>query len=159
MSTPKPRPLSLSDYEPVAARVDQWWGNRPMRALLPRLFFEHFQRTSFAVGSSDAIEAFLVGFVSQTDPRLAYIHFVGVDPERRGNGLGRMLYEHFFVTVRTLGCSEVHCITSPGNTGSVAFHRKMGFELLPGPVEVGGVPVHLDHGGPGQHRVRFRKAL
>ncbi|OVZ64283.1 GNAT family N-acetyltransferase [Pigmentiphaga sp. NML080357] len=156
---PTPRPLSPSDYKPVIARVDHWWGGRPMQALLPRLFFEHFRRTSFAVGASDAIEAFLIGFVSQTDSRIAYIHFVGVDPARRGGGLGRMLYEHFFDVVRALGCEEAHSITSPANSGSIAFHRKMGFELEPGTGQVDGVPVQLHHAGPGQHRVRFRKMI
>ena len=43
---------------------------------------------------------FVCGFLSQTDPEEAYIHFVGVSPEHRGGGVGRTLYERFFAEVR-----------------------------------------------------------
>ncbi|HEX6705622.1 MAG TPA: GNAT family N-acetyltransferase [Albitalea sp.] len=153
------RELEPADFDFVSAVIDAWWGGRPVRGMLPRLFFEHFNSTSFAIGPPGALHAFLVGFVSQSQPGLAYIHFVGVDPAQRGHGLARSMYERFFGTVGALGCTQVQCITSPVNTGSIAFHRRMGFELLPGDGEVDGVPVVLDHGGPGQPRVRFRKVL
>jgi ribosomal protein S18 acetylase RimI-like enzyme len=120
--------------------------------MLPRLFFEHFRPTSFvAEGASDAqLLGFLCGFVSQTDPREAYIHFAGVDPDHRGRGVGRRLYHVFFAAARERGCTSVRCVTSPVNTGSVAFHRAMGFEpTLPS----------VAHDGPGQDRVRFRIVL
>lgn len=153
------RTLTVDDYERVTAVVDEWWGGRPMRSLLPRLFFEHFNPTSFAIDKGDELQAFLVGFVSQSDQRVAYIHFVGVNPSSRALGLGRKLYESFFQVVQTLGCTEVRCITSPVNTGSIEFHRKMGFALLPGSGEIAGVPVTLNHASEGQHRVQFQKAL
>jgi len=153
------RPIEPADYDFVTSVIDDWWGGRPVRGMLPRLFFEHFSTTSFAVGPTGTVHAFLIGFRSQSQPGLAYIHFVGVDPALRAQGLGRTLYERFFETVAGLGCTNVQCITSPVNTGSIAFHRRMGFELLPGTGEVDGVPVMLDHGGPGQHRVVFRRRL
>ena len=63
------------------------------------------------------------------DRHEAYIHFVGVSPDRRGAGLGRHLYERFFDDVRARGRTPVHCVTSPANEGSVAFHRALGFEV------------------------------
>ncbi len=160
MTTPTAiRTLEVSDYRFIVSIVDDWWGGRPMRALLPRLFFEHFNPTSFAIGPQTAIEAFLIGFVSQSCPQLAYIHFVGVHPGLRDRGLASLLYEHFFATVQERGCSEVQCITSPSNTASIAFHRRQGFELMPGSGEIDGVPLALDYAGEGQHRVRFRKVL
>lgn len=153
------RHLEPSDYIAVSAVVDDWWGGRPMRGLLPRLFFEHFRPTSFVLEEERRLKGFLVGFRSQTDPAVAYIHFVGIAPNCRGRGYGRRLYQHFFGVVRGLGCSEVHCITSPVNSGSIQFHRHMGFEIETGNSQVDGVSVSLDHGGPGQHRVLFRKRL
>lgn len=153
------RPLRAEDYAAVNAVVDDWWGGRPMRAMLPRLFFEHFGSSSFAIDGPEGIEAFLIGFVSQSDPAVAYIHFIGVDPASRSGGIGRALYQRFFQTVRARGCRQVRCLTSPVNSGSIDFHRKMGFELLPGDGEVDGVAVHLHHSGEGQHRVCFRKWL
>jgi ribosomal protein S18 acetylase RimI-like enzyme len=147
------------DYEFVASVVDDWWGGRPVRALVHRIFFEHLNAASFAIGPSDAIQAFLIGFVSQSDPKVAYIHFVGVSPAARAGGLARTLYEHFFNVVNAQGCTEVQSITSESNTGSIAFHRKLGFTLLPGSGEINGIPVTLDYAGVGQHRVRFHKSL
>jgi ribosomal protein S18 acetylase RimI-like enzyme len=124
MAKPCIRNLTVEDYEHVTAVVDEWWGGRPMRSLLPRLFFEHFNPTSFAVGEANALQAFLVGFVSQSEQSVAYIHFVGVDPSSRALGLGRKLYEHFFQVVQALGCTEVRCITSPVNLARLRRRRR-----------------------------------
>jgi ribosomal protein S18 acetylase RimI-like enzyme len=153
------RHLEATDYLRVTAVVDDWWGGRPMRALLPRLFFEHFRATSFVIEADGELRAFLIGFRSQTDASVAYIHFVGVHPQHRAAGIGRRLYLHFFNVVQASGCNEVHCITSPANKGSIAYHQRLGFELQPGDGVVGGVPVTLHHGGEDQHRVLFRKLL
>ncbi len=157
--SPVLRPLRESDYPFVSANVDAWWGGRSVRVLMPRLFFEHFRPLSLAADGERDLAAFLIGFQSQTDPEVAYIHFVGVSPEARGRGLGRLLYETFFERARARGCRFAEAITSPVNRGSIAFHRRMGFSLLPGDAEVDGVPVAADHAGPGQPRVRFRREL
>ena len=98
-----------------------------MAAMLPKLFFVHFRDTSFVVDDDGEIAGFLCGFRSQTHADEAYIHFVGVDPDRRGAGVARALYERFFEAVapRTI----VRAVTSPVNERSVAFHRALGFEI------------------------------
>ena len=160
MSEPLPiRPIEPDDYHLVASVIDAWWGGRSMRALIPPLFFEHFRPTSFAAGEPGTVRAFLLGFQSQSHPKVGYIHFAGVEPAFRGRGFGRILYERFFAAAAVLGCGQVQCITSPMNKGSIAFHKAMGFEILPGTGEVDGVPVSLDHSGEGQHRVVFRRML
>jgi ribosomal protein S18 acetylase RimI-like enzyme len=61
-----------------------------MTHVLPPLFFEHVQSTSFIVeDENNRLSALLIGFVSQTHPNVAYIHFVGVNPEIRNKGLAR----------------------------------------------------------------------
>jgi predicted GNAT superfamily acetyltransferase len=155
----KIRHLRPSDHAPVIAVVDDWWGGRAMAPMLPRLFFDHFTDTSFAADRDGTLAGFLVGFVSQSRPGEAYIHFVGVHPGERGRGLGRRLYGTFFGTVRALGCTRVRAVTSPVNTGSVAFHRRMGFHLEPGDARVGGIPVVAGYDGPGRDRVCFVKDL
>ena len=94
------RPLRPSDHAPVIAVIDEWWDGRPMAQMLPRLFFDHFTDTSFAADRDGALAGFLVGFVSPAQPGEAYIHFVGVDPGERSQGLGRRLYGTFFDAVR-----------------------------------------------------------
>lgn len=159
MATHIIRSLESLDYEFIASVVDDWWGGRPIRPLVHRIFFEHLNATSFAVGPLGAAQAFLIGFVSQSDPNVAYIHFVGVSPSARVGGLARRLYEHFFNVASAKGCTAVRSVTSVINTGSIAFHRKLGFTLLPGSGEINGVPVSFDYAGEGQHCVRFHKSL
>lgn len=153
------RHLEASDHIPVLEVVDAWWGGRSMTHLLPRLFFIHFRPTSFVLEQDGHMRGFLIGFVSDTNPHQGYIHFMGVDPTCRGRGFGRVLYAHFFEAVKRLGCSEVYCITSPVNKGSIGFHCHMGFEILPGETEVDGVAVTANYDGQGVSRVLFRKDL
>jgi ribosomal protein S18 acetylase RimI-like enzyme len=137
-----------ADYARVIDVVDQWWGGRRMAAMLPKLFFVHFRDTSFVAEDGDALAGFICGFRSQTYAEEAYIHFVGVDPARRGTGLGRALYERFFAAVapRTV----VRAVTSPVNERSVAFHQALGFEVE---------RVDEDYDGRGEARVLLVKNL
>lgn len=153
------RPIEATDYAPIIAVLDSWWGGRHMADMLPRLFFVHFRETSFVAEQDGTRVAFLVGFVSQTYPTQAYIHFVGVHPDYRKQGIGEQLYTRFFESVKARGCDEVHCVTSPVNKGSIAFHTRMGFEKETGDAVVDGVPVKLDYDGEGQGRVVFVKKL
>jgi ribosomal protein S18 acetylase RimI-like enzyme len=148
-----------SDYRPVISVVNEWWGGRNMADMLPKLFFVHFRPTSFVAERDGKIVGFVVGFVSQTYSREAYIHFVGIDPEFRKEGLGRALYGQFLETVKVLGCRRVRCVTSPVNRGSVAFHLRMGFSMEPSEKTIEGIPVAEDYDGPGGDRVLFSKAL
>lgn len=144
------RPAAESDYDYFISRLDDWWDGRDMRAMLPRLFFQHFAPTTFVFETDRQRVAFLAGFVSQTDSTIAYVHFVGVDPGHRRSGLGRQLYEHFFRTVGPMGVRRVRAITGPMNQRSIAFHGSMGFRRL------GAVP---DYDGPGADRVLFERVL
>jgi ribosomal protein S18 acetylase RimI-like enzyme len=148
-----------TDYPPIIAVLDEWWGGRSMSAMLPRLFFDHFQDTSFIAESDGQIVGFLIGFLSQTHPEQAYIHFVGVHPDYRKQGLGRQLYERFFEVARQHGRAVVHCVTSPVNRGSIAFHLHMGFRIDPGDAEIDGVSVSSNYDGRGGDRVLFSKFL
>jgi ribosomal protein S18 acetylase RimI-like enzyme len=139
-----------SDYGRVIGRVNVWWGGRQMAPMLPRLFFLHFEGTSFVAEDGDELAGFVCGFLSQTAPDEAYIHFVGVAPEYRGAGLGRTLYERFFHEVRGQGRSVVRCVTSPANEVSVAFHDALGFEVD---------RVAKDYDGPGEDRVLLVRRL
>ena len=137
-----------ADYGPVIEVIDEWWGGREMAAMLPKLFFVHFRDTSFIAEEDGELAGFLCGFRSQTYDDEAYVHFVGVDPRRRGSGLGRELYERFFTAVapRTV----VRAVTSPVNEPSVGFHRAIGFEVD---------RIDADYDGRGQSRVLLVRNL
>ena len=151
------RHLEESDYELLVPVVDVWWGGRHVSHLLPKLFFVHFRGTSFVAEENGAIVGFLIGFVSQTFPDQAYIHFVGIHPDHRSSGLGRQLYIKFFETVDQLGCTIVRSITSPVNRASIAFHTRMGFQMEEITGEDLGVACTLDYELKGEARVQFVK--
>ena len=130
-----------------------------MNDMLPKLFFVHFRATSFVAEKDGNIVGFLVGFVSQTYPNEAYIHFSGVHPAFRKQGIGHELYEHFFKTVKKLGCTVVRCVTSPVNKGSVAFHQRLGFATEPSKRMIEGIPVVENYDGRCEDRVLFFKLL
>jgi GNAT superfamily N-acetyltransferase len=102
--------------------MDDWWGGfqgeagaRQRALLLPRLFFQHFANSSYLVERVDRrLVAFLIGFLSQSRPDEAYIHFVGVDPVLRRVGLAAALYRRFFEHAKQRGARSVAAITSPG---------------------------------------------
>lgn len=172
------RHLAEEDHPRVLAVLDSWWGGLKGQAgaleralLLPRLYFQHFATTSFLIerdgggrdgaqrdagqddaGQDDAgqVAAFLVGFLSQTEPDAAYVHFVGVDPQLHGQGIGRALYRAFFALAESHGRRYVHCITSPQNTASQSFHTRLGFTTS---------AVKADYDGPGLDRVAFTMDL
>jgi ribosomal protein S18 acetylase RimI-like enzyme len=149
--TPVIRHTKPSDYGRIIGRVNVWWGGREMAPMLPKLFFIHFEGTSFvAEDDNEELLGFVCGFLSQTASDEAYIHFVGVDPDVRGSGLGRALYERFFEEVRANGRSVVRCVTSPANERSVAFHESLGFEVE---------RVVPDYDGPGEDRALLVKQL
>ena len=152
------RQLREADHGPVVAVVDGCWGGRRVADKLPRLFFRYFAGTSFAVEEDEEIVAFLVGFVGSPADE-AYVHFVGVRPDRRSRGLGRRLYGMFFDEARRRGCRSVRAITSPVNTGSIGFHTSMGFEVLEGNGVEGGVSAHSDYDGDGEDKVVFVREI
>ncbi|WP_019200526.1 GNAT family N-acetyltransferase [Tsukamurella sp. 1534] len=163
---PQLREARTEDHAAMVGGVQRWWGDsrspeesRELSLLLPRLFLQHFARTSLVLEDESGVRAFLVGFDSADRPDEAYIHFVGVDPALRGRGAARRLYTAFFERAAAAGRTTVRAVTSPQNRGSIAFHRAMGFEAEPGDREIDGVPVHTDYDGPGQDRVAFRRAL
>ncbi len=149
------RQLRPSDYQPVISVIDDWWNGRHMAGMLPRLFFEHFTDTSFAAERDGELAGFLVGFLSQSRPGEAYIHFVGIAPAERGRGLGGQLYQRFFAAARERGASLVRAVTSPVNSGSIRFHQQMGFGIEPGDKQIDGVQAAAGYDGEGQDRVRF----
>ncbi|SEG64721.1 Acetyltransferase (GNAT) family protein [Actinacidiphila yanglinensis] len=152
----------VDDHARVLAVLDQWWGglggetgSRERALLLPRLYFQHFTGTSrLAERPSGDLAAFLIGFFSQDQPEVAYIHFAGVDPALHGRGIATALYRRFFALARGEGRHRVLAITSPSNSASRAFHTRIGFTELPGAPEAP-PSVQPDYDGPGLDRVVF----
>lgn len=155
------RPVEV-DHRYLVDRVDDWWRGRKLHQLLPRLWFQHFTGTSWILeDASGTTIGFLVGFISPDHPDQAYIHMVATDPNHRGAGLGRALYERFFEDVAGRGVRTVHAVTWPGNRVSVGFHRAMGFDPADGPgtQRLYGTPAYPDYDAEGDDRVVLSRVL
>lgn len=119
-----------ADYLRVMSILVDWFDGLDLRMILPRLFFEHFNNTSMIIDNEDGeIVSFLVGFISQSDPTVAYIHFQGVNPKYRCKGIATYQYNKFFNMVQSNGnqCNRVTCLTEKTNLKSRGFHAYMGF--------------------------------
>lgn len=155
------RNATSADYFPIISVLNDWWGGRQVADKLPKLFFDHFQNTSFVAEDNGQILGFIIGFLSPTLEREAYIHFVGIHPEHRKHGLGKTLYNRFFDLMRQSNRDLVSCVTSPVNRTSIGYHTSMGFTIDPagtGKTE-DGIPYFVDWDGPGEHRVKFFKNI
>jgi N-acetylglutamate synthase-like GNAT family acetyltransferase len=106
------RAARSDDYPAIASVMDSWWG-RPVVAILPRLFLEHFHPTSHVAEDQLGLAGFVVGFLSPANPELAYIHTVAVRPDLRSAGVARQLYERFFAVAHRAGRTTVSAVTSP----------------------------------------------
>jgi GNAT superfamily N-acetyltransferase len=153
------RPARPEDYRPIITVLDDWWGGRAMAAMLPKLFFVHFQSTSLIAEVDGEQVGFLIGFHSPGFPDESYIHFVGVHPAWRKAGVGRLLYEAFFRLAQSAGRHTIRCVTSPVNHTSIQFHLRMGFEIVLGESDREGISFHRDYDGPGEDRVLFVKKI
>jgi ribosomal protein S18 acetylase RimI-like enzyme len=155
------RPIE-ADHATIVELVDEWWGGRRMRALLPRLWFQHFTGTSWVLETPEGrLVGFVVAFIGPDDPSFGYVHMIASDPNRRRAGIGRALYERVFADLAARGVREVKAITWPGNRTSVAFHTKLGFRIDDGPgtQRLYGTPAFPNYDGWGEDRVVFTRTL
>lgn len=152
------RNLSPNDYDYLIERVNSWWGGREVKDMLPRLFFDHFHNTSFVALSDGRVVGFVVGFLSNCMLQEAYIHFTGVDPDYRNQGVASSLYKRFIELAKEHDRQFIKCVTSPSNRNSLAYHHKMGF--VGSAYDVTGQPMGLpQYDGPGNDRVLLTLSL
>ena len=151
------RPITVPEYDRVREEIVDFWDSDRTQAMHQTMYLHEFGESCLAAVEGDRVLGYLVGFSSQSRPA-GYVHLVGVRRAARGRGVARALYEHFARWAAGRGCTYLRAITSPTNTDSIAFHRALGFSLE-GDAEEKGLPVVADYGGPGVHRVVFRRPL
>lgn len=148
-----------SDHENVVSVMPEWWDGRDLSASVLKIFFIHFNNTTYIAEINENLVGFLVGFMSQSEENVGYIHFVGIHPKYRKTGLGRLLFHRFYEACKTNNRSIVKSCTSPINKLSIHFHQRMGFAIEPGDGIIDGVPVTLNYLGKNNPKVLFRKDL
>ena len=142
------RPLGKADFDEIVVVIDKWWGG-PTSALAHPIFFHELGKLArVAVDEDDDLCGFLFGFVCPDEP-VGYVHLVGIHPDHRRRGVGRVLYEAFEADCVAAGCRALKAITTLGNEGSVRFHEALGWSCT----QVD------DYAGPDRPRYVFTRAL
>src|SRR4051794_27374553 len=148
------RRITKSDFDRIVEVIDHWWGG-PISAQAHPIFFYELGDRALVVEEEGGLIGFLLGFVAVSSPqagepvKTGYVHLVGIHPDHRRRGVGRLLYEHFTRLCREAGCLRMKAITTLGNEGSLRFHEAVGWRVE----EVG------DYAGPGRKRIVFTKEL
>jgi|SRR5215472_1493035 len=144
----QPRRITKADFDQIVEVIDRWWGG-PISTFAHPIFFYELGERALVVEEGGRMIGFLLGFVTQEPVRTGYVHLVGIHPDFRRRGVGRLLYETFTDACRSSGCVRMKAITTLGNDGSKVFHLALGWDAQ----EVD------DYAGPGRRRVVFTKDL
>lgn len=148
------RSFREGDYDYVAANIDAWTQSSTVRYFVLRRFVHHFGETCFVAEVDGQIAGFLIGWLSQSAPKEAFINNVVVAPEFRRMDVATALCEHFFRKAKELGRIIVSATIRADNRVSLAFHRELGFKFRTvGASPREDVPVLLGWDGPGQDKV------
>ena len=160
------RRMVKADFDRVVEVIDHWWGG-PIGTFAHPIFFYELGRQALVVERDAEMIGFLLGFLvpggvplgegngeplhrEATDsPRTGYVHLVGIHPDHRRRGVGRLLYDRFTRESEAAQCVRLKAITTLGNEGSIRFHVALGWHMK----EVD------DYAGPGRRRIVFTKQL
>jgi len=142
------RKITKADFDQIVEVIDRWWGG-PMANFAHPMFFYELGDNALIVEENGQLVGFLLGFIVFKAPKTGYVHLVGIHPDFRRKGVGRILYETFTERCRSLGCERMKAITTPGNEGSLKFHTALGWTA-----------TELDdYAGRDRRRIVFTKEL
>ncbi|MFE9018018.1 GNAT family N-acetyltransferase [Streptomyces sp. NPDC007808] len=137
----------VADFQQVLTDHRRYWGERDLRSLHLLALVQEFGSTCLVARAEDGIRGYVFGFV--TLDGTGYVHLIATRDDSRGIGLGRRLYTAFAAAAERHGARKLKAITSIENTGSIAFHRSLGFQTK----------IVDDYNGPGQAMVVFQRNL
>ncbi len=150
------RRITKQDFDRIVEVIDHWWGG-PLGTFAHPIFFYELGGQALVVESEGEMIGFLLGFVVRgaDSPEAAgpadtgYVHLVGIHPDHRRKGVGRLLYKRFTEACQAVGCVRMKAITAFGNEGSIRFHAALGWETQ----EID------DYAGPNRRRIVFTKLI
>lgn len=148
---------TVADFNQILTNIADFWGSDRTLGTHHPMFIHEFGNTAYVIRVNNNVIAYLFGFIAPTSPT-AYVHLVGVHKNYQNKGIGSSLYNHFIGYAKEQGCNKLKAMTTPANSLSIAFHKKIGMRLL-GNKNADGVEVIADYSGPGQDRVVFEKEI
>lgn len=142
------RKITKADFDHIVEVIDRWWGG-PMANFAHPMFFYELGDNALIAEEDGRLIGFLLGFLVFKTPKTGYVHLVGIHPDFRRKGVGRVLYEEFTERCRAQGCERMKAITTTGNEGSLKFHQALGWQSTE--VE--------NYAGEDRRRIVFQKDL
>ncbi len=142
------RRITKGDFDQIVSVIDRWWG-APAGTLAHPIFFYELGQHALVAEENGSMVGFLLGFITPELPPTGYVHLVGIHPEQRRHGVGRLLYEAFTRECVSAGCAMMKAIAPMGNEGSARFHAGVGWN----------VEEVQDYAGPGRARLVFTRSL
>ncbi|MGW7067020.1 N-acetyltransferase family protein [Streptomyces sp. NPDC054855] len=140
-------PAAMAEFHQVLSDHSRYWGERDLRSLHLLALVQEFGSTCLVARAEDGIRGYIFGFV--TPNGTGYVHLIATRDDARGTGLGRRLYAAFAEAADLHGARQLKAITSIENTGSIAFHRSLGFDTK----------IVDDYHGPGRAMAVFHRVL
>ena len=89
------RRMAKADFDRIVEEIDHWWGG-PIGTFAHPIFFYELGDQALVVEQGSEMIGFLLGFIvpeTQGAGRTGYVHLVGIHPEYRRRGVGRLLYD------------------------------------------------------------------
>lgn len=156
---PKIELMSEDDFYFIKENLIEFWGDRfkLFEPLHHPLFFHSFGNTAFVIKNYSDICAYMLAFYSQKELK-GYVHMVNVKEVYRNRGYASALYRNFIKIAQKRGCVSISAITTPQNSDSINFHKRIGMRLL-GKKNAEGIPIIKDYAGVGEDRVVFEMKI
>ena len=144
----QPRRITKGDFDQIVEVIDRWWGG-PIGTFAHPIFFYELGDKALIVEDAGKLVGFLLGFIALDPVKTGYVHLVGIHPDYRRRGVGKLLYASFEQDCRREGCKELKALTTLGNEASVRFHQALDWTVAE--IE--------DYAGPGRMRIVFTRSL
>jgi len=122
------REITKEDFDEIVEVIDRWWDG-PINTFAHPIFFYELGDKALIVESDGLMIGFLLGFIAHHPVKTGYVHLVGIHPEHRRRGVGRLLYSHFTERCKAAECVRMKAITTLGNEGSQRFHLAVGWTV------------------------------
>ena len=138
------RPMSVDDYKSVhkvdiltqrqylGAKFDELSTEEQDKHLVSRKSeFQTNVDTGYCFVAEDdgEIIGFLLSYETLPFRGTLYIHYIGLNPEYQGKGVGFLLYKKIIDKAKEKQIKEIRALINLDNPKSIKLHEKLGFKL------------------------------
>ncbi len=128
-----------------------------------RIMLRYFSKNCLLAEVNDHMAGFILGFISQNEPKKFFIWQVGVNPNIQGKGIGSRLVEGIEKKALDSGSERSELTVDPENTPSQKLFEKLGYSNISDKdndtVIVNNKKSAKDFYKPGRHFIIYSKEL